>query len=225
MTEVMETVDADVVQPITKKEAAQIDRSIRSTVKKIQGAWERIEDGWDQLKDLVAQAKDGFAYVPLGYESWTSYVADVVQIHPRTIEERQELVSLLAGEGMSGRAIASVAGVHRATVQRDISGGSSAPPETTGLDGKTYKKPQPKSDEPNADEPQEDSVEPEQRVSLLVEFREAIDNTGIDLNVLSILVDDDRFDKQRTGIAKRHLNTLQELAYDLEKVIDALMAT
>jgi hypothetical protein len=43
-------------------------------------------------------------------------------------EERQQLVAMLAGEGMSTRAIAPIVGVNNATVQRDITGVANATP-------------------------------------------------------------------------------------------------
>ena len=81
------------------------------------------------------------------------------------------LLSYLAGEGLSTRAIAPIVGVDRKTVARDIAGGANVPPgpapagpevvihvdgatgelidqpeptKTTGLDGKTYTRPAPK---------------------------------------------------------------------------------
>lgn len=81
-----------------------------------------VRDNVAKLQELVAQAQDGQAHVALGYPSWTAYIADVFSDAPLKLErqERREVVAWLSGEGMSNRAIASVANVDERTVRRDL---------------------------------------------------------------------------------------------------------
>jgi hypothetical protein len=133
------------------------------------------------VASLLEKAMSGRIDEVLGFPSWTAYLADALggqlQLQPDT---RVELVQYLAGEGMSVRAIASVAGVSKSTVSNDIAQVSNdwtpqpdsgvqpvdtspdtadgatvepqpaEPASVTGLDGKTYTKPKPK---PKGDKP------------------------------------------------------------------------
>jgi len=83
---------------------------------------------WETLAGLVEEAKAGSLHEALGFPSWPAYLADALggQISVGG-EARRELVQYLAGEGMSQRAIAQVAGVGKTTVQRELSGGPSGP--------------------------------------------------------------------------------------------------
>jgi hypothetical protein len=112
----------------------------------------------------------------LGFKSWPDYIADVARREmpniARSVEQRRQVVALLAGEGMSQRAIAEAVGVSQKTVDRDLDQVShddspcpatdfadSAPvttPDTvTGRDGKQYPaKPKPKPDAPKPAEPE-----------------------------------------------------------------------
>lgn len=49
----------------------------------------------------------------LGFKSWTDYVADVVgkDMTKLPVDDRRQIVELLAGEGMSQRQIAAAVGV------------------------------------------------------------------------------------------------------------------
>lgn len=85
-----------------------------------------VRDGVEKLQQLVSQAQDGQAHLALGYKSWTAYIADVMGEEPlqlRSREERREVVSWLAGQGMSTRAIAPVVGADHVTVSRDLRAG------------------------------------------------------------------------------------------------------
>lgn len=92
---------------------------------------------------LVDEAKAGHAHIALGYASWTAYLSDVLSDEPLRLarDERRELHSRLADEGMSGRAIARITDTSEATVRRDVAATASDDAvakvrETTGLDGK-----------------------------------------------------------------------------------------
>ena len=94
----------------------------------------------------------------LGFKSWPDYIADVARTEmpnvARSVEQRRQIVELLAGEGMSNRAIAEAVGVNEITVRRDkdevrhdvapADRVITDPMPVTGLDGKTYKPKQPK---------------------------------------------------------------------------------
>lgn len=78
----------------------------------------------EKLQRLVDEAKAGEVHLVLGYASWTAYLSDVLGDEPLRLarDQRQELVSYLAKEGMSTRAIAPVVGVSREQVRKDIQG-------------------------------------------------------------------------------------------------------
>lgn len=225
MTTEMETVDAEIVEPLPKKQAAQIDRKIRSAVKKMQTHWDALEDQWNTLKELVTEAKSNNAHLSLGFSSWTAYVSDAIQVRPRNADERQELVTLLSGEGMSVRAIAQVTDVSRGTVQRDLEQGvTDGTPDdgpTTGLDGKTYTKPdkpEPEPDPESKDEPPQDHKPP----PLTDDASEAIDALMIDLHELQLVVTDSRFNKARSQIHKRFGQQLADAVNQLSEIVDTV---
>jgi hypothetical protein len=120
-----------------------------------------------ELPRRVAEAYAGRAWVALGYESWESMCEgeDLALRLPRG--ERSALVMELTDAGLSARAIAPVVGVNRKTVDRDVRGGTNDPPaEVTGLDGKTYRRPDPKPDPPPPSEWSEQmQVESERRAA------------------------------------------------------------
>ncbi|QWT24973.1 hypothetical protein KPL76_06345 [Subtercola sp. PAMC28395] len=84
----------------------------------------------DRLYDLMDEARNGNVWQVLGYASWTAYLAETLGGSPMRLprDERHEVVSLLAGEGMSTRAIAPIVGVDQKTVARDIQGEANASP-------------------------------------------------------------------------------------------------
>jgi IS30 family transposase len=58
--------------------------------------------------------------------------------------ERQEMVAMLSAEGMSTRAIAPIVGVDNKTVHNDLRRvENSTPAPVQGMDGKTYRRPEP----------------------------------------------------------------------------------
>ena len=98
---------------------------------------------------LVDEAKAGAAHIALGYKSWTAYLSDVLSDEPLRLarDDRRELVTRLADEGMSTRAIAPIVGADHVTVSRDIAASTVANETvdeklapvvrtTTGLDGR-----------------------------------------------------------------------------------------
>ena len=105
--------DAEVVPAITLDDAVALDREIRDRVAS-------VNDEMLGLQELIDEAKSVDLHTPLGFASWTAYVADVFTItNELGREQRRELVGYLAGEGMSNRAIAQAVGVTHTTVRRD----------------------------------------------------------------------------------------------------------
>ena len=111
------------------------------------------------LGDLIDEAKHGQVHIALGFPSWSAYLADALAgLLELTGDARREAVALMAGEGMSLRAIGQATGVSKDTVARDlaVAGDQVSHDETpdeverdvprpsipsatvTGKDGKTY---------------------------------------------------------------------------------------
>lgn len=213
-----------------------------------------VRDGVEKLQGLVTEAQEGQAHLALGYPSWTAYIAEVMGDEPlqlRNREERREVVSWLAGQGMSTRAIAPVVGAARNTVMSDLrevaqseppaapatpsestfdptpswdpvdtetgeiheaphDPGTPGPRPVTGLDGKTYTRPEPK-----------ETAAPPRR-ALTDQFRDASYDLRKITERLERLVADDRFPRNREQVALIHQSDLSRASTALAKVIDAL---
>ncbi|MBV5244454.1 hypothetical protein KUF57_13015 [Mycolicibacterium sp. PAM1] len=139
--------------PLAEADAKRLDKGIRLMAT-------ATRDNFAKLAELVDKAKHGQVHKVLGFASWTAYLADALggQLELSS-DVRREVVALMAGEGMSERAIAAAVGVSQPTVHRDIGQvihaespddadaddaedadyGDHAPP-VTGMDGKTYAK-------------------------------------------------------------------------------------
>ena len=124
----------------------------------------------DKLMALVAEAKDGNAHIALGFASWTDYLSEVLGEEPLRLarDDRRELVSALAAEGMSTRAIAPIVGASHQTVANDLEAPvknlTPAPRSITGRDGKAYTPPKPKAPS-NVDALTGEIVEPTPRAT------------------------------------------------------------
>jgi hypothetical protein len=149
------TGDGEVIEPLGRAAAEFLDKQLMAKVKT---ARRNLAD----LAELVRQAKAGQIHAALGWPSWTAYLADRLggQLDLKLdVETRREVVEMLAGEGMSNRAIAASTGVSEPTVRRDRAADEqvrhddaperqaheAAPAATvTGLDGKRHpaKKPE-----------------------------------------------------------------------------------
>ena len=218
-------------QALNKKQAKALEKKLRA-------AADKVETNFNALLDLMEQAFLGEIHKALGLKSWSAYIADAANINVSDKWEREALVSLMSGKGMSQRAIASALGVSVSTVNRDLSGVPSGtrepdadPVPTTGIDGKTYKRKDIESEQEPLDveevaaEPEpEQQPEPEpKQVPLTRDFREEMDRLLIDVQAFKDILDDDRFDEARERIATTHLNKLQQAIADLQKVADVLM--
>jgi hypothetical protein len=132
--ELIEPMDADAARRLTER---------------IRIAAANYTDAKAKVLRLVDRAKAGSAHLALGYKSWTAYLSDVLSDEPLRLarEDRRELVTRLADEGMSTRAIAPIVGASKSTVADDLAEPTvqnrtvDEPPApvvrtTTGLDGR-----------------------------------------------------------------------------------------
>ncbi len=126
--------EIEVVETLDVAAATRLDKRIRLMAS-------TVRENLTKIATLVEEAKAGEIHVALGFASWTAYLADALggQIELGT-DSRRSVVELLAGEGMSNRAIATAVGVTEGTVRNDKVRSDYAPEPVTGLDGKTYKK-------------------------------------------------------------------------------------
>lgn len=135
--------------PLDHIAAEQLDHQLRS-------AAAVAADSLELVAALVEEAKAGRVHELLGFPSWTAYLADVLggKLHVPD-DVRRELIGLLADEGMSVRGIAEATGVSKSSVSREIQvsqrgtpesrpGSETAPASVVGLDGRVYRKRQPK---------------------------------------------------------------------------------
>jgi hypothetical protein len=106
---------AEAVEPLNREDAEKLDRRIRRMAGDTKGKL-------DTLGALVADAKAGRIHEPLGFKSWTAYLADALSelCSGQGIQTRREVVAYLYGENMSQRGIAEIVGVSQKTVDRDM---------------------------------------------------------------------------------------------------------
>lgn len=132
--------NAEVIRVMTADEARRLTERIRLTAA-------TFAESKAKLIALVEEAKAGGAHFALGYESWTAYLSDVLGEEPLRLarDERREVVSILAEQGMSIRAIAPIVGASHQTVANDLESPvknlTPDPRVVTGMDGKTYTPP------------------------------------------------------------------------------------
>lgn len=176
----------------------------------------------DKLVALVQEAKDGNAHEALGYDSWTAYLAETLGAEPMRLarDDRRDMVRVLSSEGMSTRAIASVVGVSRDTVSKDrttpgVRNLTPAPPApVTGLDGKTYTRPEPKEG-PEPPRPKRTPL-PDTARDLGLDIAKIADRA-------ERLMADDRFTANKNEVAARlrhHLARAVEVLADLDNAIN-----
>lgn len=116
----VEVGDADGGSDLSSVRLTQNDAARLTT--KIQLRLDTIADNVEAVLPLIEQARSGNAHAALGYRSWTEFVTEKFggALSRLGKVERLPLVELLADQGMSTRAIASVVGVSNATVSRDL---------------------------------------------------------------------------------------------------------
>lgn len=110
-----------------------------------------IADNYEAVVPMIREAVERRAWAALGFRSPGEYAASHFggAMSRLGVEFRQAVVRELSDLGMSTRAIAPVVGASPATVHRDIATASPeavaevAPDAITGLNGKTYTRPEP----------------------------------------------------------------------------------
>lgn len=188
-----------------------------------------IVETTEKVVDLIEQAKAGEAWRPLGYESWTSYVAAEFSEALAGLQrlERIPIVEKLSATGMSQRAIASVTSTSVGTVNSDLrSAGvqvlnTSSPDvanSVVGLDGKAYlRHGRPTAEgmsELAADVPAPTRRKP--RRPLPDQYRDAVEDLERVVDRLARLTEDDRFESN----AARVLHLVDRVARARERLHD-----
>lgn len=209
MSEMQVADQVEVLVPLKVEDAERLDRRIRLMA-------QTTRDNFEKVGRLLDEAKRGQVHEALGFKSWTAYVADALggQIQ-LSGESRQAMVQVLAGEGMSVRAIAAATGVSKSTVSNDLAAQvsnhrtpesdsadsgvqpldtSSEPPAAiTGMDGKTYTKPKRKP-RPTP-EPEPETVE--RKVQIPTAYRDTLKELKPLVAALTELTRDPRWLKSR----------------------------
>ena len=222
MSELQVAESAEVVVPLDRLAAEKLDARIRRMAESARGQLVKVAE-------LVEEAKRGRVHEVLGYESWTAYLANALggQLQLEG-DARHEVVSFLAGEGMSVRAIAAATGVSKSTVDRDLAqvsqtrtpatgghAGSGVPqrdtsngdrsvgsitPEVTGLDGKQYPR-HPREPKPPPATPNGPRRTP--RKPITEAFAEAAHDLTKVAERIGRLAEDDRFAKNANALTSR----------------------
>ena len=219
---------------MTREEAERLTERIRLTATSFM-------ETRDKLAALIREAQEGRAHEALGFASWTAYVAAVCSDTPLmrlSRDERRVIVADLAEQGMSTRAIAPVVGANYKTVQKDVreskvvqSGPASThtfepspwdpavnrgtgeikPAAVTGLDGKTYQRPEPKERTPK-------------RRPLAETTRRALLALNDAVEKLAIEIDDDRFPQNKDELAPLYQNQLTYVIETCQGYLDDILA-
>lgn len=196
---------------MTRDEAERLTERIRLTATTYMEAKEK-------LVGLIRQAREGGAHEALGFKSWTAYAEAVCSDTPLmqlTRDQRRELVSELADEGMSTRAIAPIVGVGDSTVQRDLADAPSGAPDAeprqiTGRDGKTYSAPSPSE----APKPRAESI--------VSQFTSAVVDLNRVMARLHRITEQDAFPRNTSKIAELHGSDLTRAATELSTINNSL---
>lgn len=105
---------ADVLVPLGQMEAERLDKRLRLMAG-------TTRENFEKVGRLLDEAKAGQVHAVLGFKSWTAYVADAVGGQLQlSRDSRAAMVAMLAGEGMSLRAISEATGVSKSTVANDL---------------------------------------------------------------------------------------------------------
>lgn len=227
---VIPTVDAELVGPLTKTKARQLDKKIRSTADKTVKSNQHTLELFDELKGYVAEAKTGEIHKALGLKSWTAYLADAVHITVVARDDRKAVTQWLSGEGMSQRAIGQMLGVGFGTVNRDLDGETVEDGATvTSLDGAQRPKNGNRTvEEENPEEPldvESEDVEPEPvKAAVIVQyFDDEVANLWQAQQMLTEYTQEAKWAGARNRVGKANLNTLGEIIPALQLIVDDLM--
>lgn len=232
MTELATALEPDdVLVPLDQHSAERLDKRLRLMAG-------TARDNFEKVGRLLDEAKRGQVHEVLGFKSWTAYVADAVGGQLQLSgDARQAMVGMLAGEGMSVRAIAAATGVSKSTVDRDLAQVShdgtgvietdpkvgvpqrdtletvsDEAPAVTGLDGKSYSKPKRKpKPSPNGGAPKDGAPgKPDRRVQVPTAYREKVKSLTPIINELVALTTDPRWEKATTRFSHQDRIAVEE---------------
>lgn len=244
----------EVVDPMGRVEAERITTRIADLL-------DGIADNIDQVIPLIREALTRQAWAALDYNGPSDYISERFSgaLQRLSPEVRRPFAAELSAAGMSTRAIAPIVGVSSAQVKRDVaqvahreppaaSGTTEHGLPTTdrivGMDGKQYRRPEPKSlDEwrgevlHQAEETGEivpltgpnsvaspgvpQSPKP-RRTPLTDSFFNGVYDLCRRVESVRKLCDDDRFPQNAEKVAQKHLNDLLQCRDLLQQVIDQL---
>ncbi|WP_454859075.1 hypothetical protein [Promicromonospora soli] len=179
--------------PLARLEAEQLVAEVRAEL--------------EAIAPKVTRLYQGRAWVAMGYGTWAELcTAEFQGGLDLAAKPRRQLVGELMSEGMSTRAVAEVVGVDAKTVRNDLAAGGEIVPTsaTTGLDGKTYTRPEP------ANKPRRKPLTDAARTAGW-DLRRAVER-------LERIAADDRFAANKTEIAKHwreHLESAVDACEDL----------
>lgn len=224
----MTTTDIATIEPETEAPQLLTKREAKALDKKIRTASDKLSTTSENLLDLLEQAAAGQIHEALELPSWTAWFKDAVQINVSNVEHRKELAKLMAGKGMSQRAIAGSLGVSQMTVSRDVEG-EELPDTVTSLDGAE----RPRNGKAAAAEEdyiegevvgeEDEAAEPMKAVDIVTTFGDEMANLVGAQSELTYLVGEDKWANSRKRIVARDLNNLQECITALQSIVDDLM--
>jgi hypothetical protein len=180
-----EVIDAEVIEPLSLSKAKALDKKIRSTSN-------RVAQDMNALIELLEQAFIGSIHVTLGLPSWPAYVKEAADIQVSDRYERKEYAKLMSGKGMSQHAIAEVLGVSQKTIDRDLDDVEFDSDTITATDGREVPRNKPKP------EPEPEPAQP----SVTEDFRSEVYQLQNDVEAFREVLEDERFPKARTRLAK-----------------------
>ncbi|MCV7300866.1 winged helix-turn-helix transcriptional regulator [Mycobacterium barrassiae] len=234
MSELRVVEPVEVLVPLDEQAARKLDGRIRRLAK-------QAGDQLVLVGQLLDEAKVGRIHEALGFPSWTAYVADslggTLQLSGAA---RQAMVELMAGEGMSVRAIATATGVSKSTVDRDLAqlsrdgtvdaestvpqrDSSPHPGVGIGLDGKVRRKPRQarrrREQEPSS------TQSAARKVPVQSMYRRTVKALNPVVCELGSLVDDPRWVKARERFTEKDRAEVHGNIAVLQKVLAAMDAT
>lgn len=202
------------------------EREARRVTERIRIAAHNYSEARTKLMERVQEAKDGNAHIALDYASWQAYLAEVLGEEPMRLarDERQDMVKMLANEGMSTRAIAPIVGANFATVSRDLQATVAfatvdEPRVSHGLDGKTRThQPRPDlTDDPEPVEPPKPKRRPitDQARDAGWEIRKATER-------IERILSDDRFSRNKDEMATSMRGHLEYVIESCQGFLDQI---
>lgn len=225
----------EIVAPMTVDEARRITERIRLTAGSARESLDRLQRLMTEAQQRQAHVALGYA----SWTAYVADLFSEEPLRlPR--DQRQELVGYLAGEGMSARSIAPIVGVSKSQVAADIQvsspghvptpqGEATDVPEAadrgdiapdvprpavkpiTGMDGKTYTRPEPKA---------KPATPP--RRALTDQFFDAAYDLTKAVERVARLADDDRWPQNAEKVAAKHRNDLLQAIDGLRSVVNRL---